>query len=253
MTKYALFALISVLLICQRVVAAQTQELTVAVAANMQFAFKEIEALYEQETNVSIKPVYGASGKLATQIINGAPFHVYLAANMQYPQILHKEGFAGDQPRVYAYGRLVLCSNRGEVLDAVTDLTQKQFQSIAVADPKLAPYGKQTIAMLQGAGVYDALKERLVFGQSISQVNHFLLMRSVDAGFTSKSIWMTKPKMAGDCWEIPADTYQTIEQGAVVIKNYGEEQTKAARDFYVFLFSAASQSILKKYGYGVPK
>ena len=233
---------------------ASAESLTVAVAANVQYAFDDLRAAFKQETGNDVRPVYNSSGKFAAQIMNGAPFDVFLSADMGYPEKLHAAGFAADAPRVYAYGALVLWTLR--------DLDLAQWQrvlagpvvgKIAVANPKTAPYGAETMNALAHLQLNAALQPKLVFGESIAQTNQYIYSMAADAGFTAKSVVLS-PQMRGKGkWiDLPKDAYRPIAQGVVILKHGQQMHPALARQFHDFLFSEKSRAIFQRYGYLLP-
>ncbi|RZI43847.1 molybdate ABC transporter substrate-binding protein [Herbaspirillum sp. HC18] len=228
--------------------------LTVAVAANMQYAFDDLQAAFTKDTGHEIKPVYNSSGKFTAQILNGAPFDVFLSADMEYPEKLHKEGFAAAAPKVYAYGALVLWTMKDiDLGNWQSALASPAVGKISVANPKTAPYGRETMKALAHFKLDEALKPKFVFGESISQTNQYIHSRSADAGFTAKSV-VVSPEMKGQGkWiDVPRDAYQPIAQGIVVLKHGQQNNAKAAQQFLDFVLSAKSRAILERYGYLLP-
>jgi molybdate transport system substrate-binding protein len=228
--------------------------ITVAVAANVQYAFDDLQAAFRKETGHELKPIYNSSGKFVAQVMNGAPFDVLLSADMEYPEKLHKEGYAAAAPKVYAYGALVLWTMKAlDLKNWQTVLASPAVAKIAVANPKTAPYGRQTIKALDYFKLNDALKAKLVFGESIAQTNQYIHSKAADAGFTAKSVVMS-PEMKGQgTWiELPKDSYQPIAQGAVILKHGQQTNPKLAQQFYDFLYSAKARAIFERYGYLLP-
>jgi len=243
-----LFAVL-LLVLCN---AAAAETITAAVAANVQYAFADLAAVFEKETDHAVKPVYNSSGKLTAQILHGAPFDVFLSADMDFPEKLHREGFAVAAPQPYAYGALVLWTlNDLDLSDWRALLASDRVQRIAVANPKLAPYGREAINALSRLGLNETLIPKLVFGESISQVNQYIHSRSTDAGFTAKSVVLA-PQMQGQGkWiDVPADAYQPIAQGFVVLKH--GQASPAALAFRDFLGSPSARAIFTRYGYLLP-
>ena len=233
---------------------ARAGTLTVAVAANMQYAFGELQTAFSKETGHALKPVYNSSGKFAAQVMHGAPFDVFLSADMDYPAQLHKAGFSAAAPAVYAYGALVLWT--------MTDLDLVQWQRtlasaavnrIAVANPKTAPYGRETIKMLAHFKMDELLKPKLVFGESIAQTNQYIHSRVADAGFTAKAVVMS-PEMRGQGkWiDLPRESYQPIAQGMLVLRHGERHNPALARQFHDFMLSPSARAILGRYGYLLP-
>jgi len=249
----SLFAFAAALLAAASI-AAHADTLTVAVAANMQYAFEDLRAEFKKETGHELQPVPGSSGKLAAQIMNGAPFDVLLAADMDYPEKLHEGNFTATPPKVYAYGTLVLWTMK--------DLDLKQWQSvlaspavqkIAIANPKTAPYGRETIKALEHFKLGAALSPKLVFGESIAQTSQYIHSAAADAGFTAKSVVLA-PEMKGQGkWiELPRDSYRPIAQGMVTLKHGQQARPELVRQFNDFMASAKARAILERYGYLLP-
>lgn len=231
------------------------QDLLVAVAANVQFAMEELQSAFAEESGLEVKTVIGSSGKLTAQIKNGAPYDLFLSADMKYPQELHRAGLAVDTPRVYARGALVLWSLAGVDLrrDIPAILTDPAVTKIAIADPQLAPYGMEALRVLQHYGIGEALAPKLVYGRSIAQVNQYITLQTVAAGLTAKSVVLSPEMRDVGAW-IAIDTraYSPIDQGVVMLKHGQDERRAAARRFYEFLFSAPARVIFVRYGYELP-
>lgn len=233
---------------------ANAGSLTVAVAANVQYTFDDLRAEFRKETGHDLKPVYNSSGKFTAQIMNGAPFDVFLSADMEYPDKLHKEGFAAAPPQVYAYGALVLWTmNNVDLSNWQALLASPAIRKIAVANPKTAPYGRETLKALALFKLDDVLKPKLVFGESVSQTNQYIHSRTADAGFTAKSV-VVSPEMKGQGkWiELPKGSYQPIAQGIVVLRHAEKNNAKLAQQFHDFVLSPKARAILQRYGYLLP-
>lgn len=227
--------------------------LTVAVAANVQYAFDDIRAAFHKETGHDVRPVYNSSGKFAAQIMNGAPFDVFLSADMEFPEKLHKEGYAAA-PKVYAYGSLVLWTMKNlDLANWQSALQGNAVRKIAIANPKVAPYGRETMKALAGLKLDEALKSRLVFGESISQTNQYIHSGAADAGFTAKSV-VVSPEMRGQgTWiDLPKNVYQPIAQGAAILVHGQKNNPALAQQFHDFLLAEKSRAILERYGYLLP-
>ena len=230
-------------------------DLTVAVAANAQFAMEAIATTFEQQTGKNIEIVIGSSGKLTAQIKQGAPYDVLVAANMKYPNYLFEEGLAKEVPKVYALGDLVLWTIV-EDLQLTIDLSflkEENIQKIAVANPKNAPYGEQAINTLAYFGLKDNLQSKLVFAESIAQTNQYITTGNCEVGFTAKSVVLApKLKNRGHWINVPKAAYQPIEQGVIITKYGNQEHAELTQQFYDFLFSSTAQDIFKAYGYTIP-
>ena len=224
--------------------------LNIATSANMQFAMSEIVSEFEKETDIKTELIVTSSGKLTSQIEQGAPFDVFVAANTKYPTYLDSLRLSTSAPKVYARGKLVLWTSK-EFSPTLALLTTDTIQKIAIANPKTAPYGKESINVLKHHGIYEKVKEKLVFGESISQVNQFITTGSADIGFTAYSV-VSNTKMKNGKWtSINLNDHGKILQAAVILKE--SNNLKQAKVFYNFLFSERAREILNKYGYLTPE
>ncbi len=228
-----------------------SQNITIATAANAQFAINELVDTFTHETNIECDIIVSSSGKLTAQISEGAPYDLLISADMKYPESLHAKGKTLASPRVYAYGKLVLWSKNKNRDLSFQNLQNQDIQHIAIANPKTAPYGAAALQTLENQGIYKSIKDKLVYGESISQVNQFVYSGTVDVGFTAMSVVLS-PRIENEgIWmEIEANNYTPIAQGAALInrKNAHPEATR----FYEFLFSPKAKKILQKYGYETP-
>ena len=191
---------------------AASATLSVAVAANMQYVFADIKTEFKKETGHELSASYSSSGKFATQIVNGAPFDVFLSADMEYPEYLYAKGFASAAPKVYAYGSLVLWSMKDlDLRQWQTLLADDRVKKIALPNPKTAPYGREAMRVLTFYKLGDKVSDKLVFGESISQTNQYIHSGAVELGFTAKSI-VTSSEMTGQGKWI--DLHGDMHQGA---------------------------------------
>lgn len=228
--------------------------LTVAVAANVQYPFEELAAVFERETGIKIKPVFGSSGKFAAQIDSGAPFDIFLSADMFYPQMLRKAGLTYNDPKIYAYGTLVVWTmNNVDLSKGIGAVNDPAVQKIAIASPDTAPYGRQAVNALKHYQLYQQVNKKLVYGESIAQANQFITAKAADLGFTAKSVVLA-PHMKGQGqWiEIEKEAYAPIAQGVVLLKHAQETNPQDAQKFFNFIFSSKAGEIFEKYGYVLP-
>jgi len=240
---------------CDKNSSNQRIDLTVAVAANAQFAMQAIETAFEKSTKKNIEVVIGSSGKLTAQIKQGAPYDVLVAANMKYPNYLYEEGLAKELPKVYALGELVVWTTKNGVslTDDLAFLKNSNIQKIALANPKNAPYGEQAINTLHFYGLEETLTSKLVFAESIAQTNQYITTGNCEVGFTAKSVVLApKLKNKGDWISVPKTAYKAIEQGVIITKYGHQQHTEFAQQFYDFLFSEPAQAIFNAYGYTIP-
>jgi len=230
---------------------AYADSLNVAVAANLQFAFKEIQDAFKKETGHTIESIFGSSGKLASHIVNGAPFDVFLSADMITPQKLYEAGYAVSVPKTYANGVLVLWTMKDiDITYWRRLLKSANVRTIALANPKISPYGAETLRVLAYYQLDSALLSKLVYGDNITQTNQYIYSMAADVGFTAKSIVMSKEMQSQGKWiELPKESYLQIAQGAVILK-YGQEKNKKVSElFYNFLYGSKVRTILEKNGY----
>ncbi len=230
-------------------------EIKVAVAANVGYAIDDLKkAFHALYPEIKVQVILGSSGKLTAQIKNGAPYQLFMAANMKYPEALYKDGIAVTRPLVYAQGSLAYLSNRPQDFIKGIALTKDAtIQKIAVANPKTAPYGKAAVEAMRKGGVLEAVEKKFVYAESISQTVSYAVT-AADIGFIAKSS-LYSPKMAhfkeGVHWtDVDSKLYTPISQGIVVLNN-GETSSEVAA-FYTFMLSAKAKKILQNYGYLVP-
>lgn len=226
------------------------QALVIAAAANVQFAIDEITEEFTRQTGIPCEIIISSSGKLTAQIMEGAPFDIFISADLTYPQRLYDGGLTANPPLVYARGRLVLWSMSGKIPDNLPALIRPDLTHIAMANPAVAPYGKAAEEALRFYQIYDQVKDKLVYGESIAQVNQFIISRSVAAGFTSKSVVLSPQLKNQGTWiDINPEAYPAIDQGVVALKaSTRPEQTQL---FIEFLRSDIAAHTFEKYGYDV--
>lgn len=227
----------------------QPEKLHIAVAANMQFAMKDLTKKFTEQSGIECETVISSSGKLTAQIKQNAPYDIFVAADMKYPTELFNAGFTTSKPEVYAHGKLVLWTMNNDVQPSVDILKAEQIKHISIANPKLAPYGKATVEVLEHFGICEDVKDKLVYGESISQANQFIISNAAEIGFTAKSVVLS-PEMKGKGKWIDLDEkfHSPIAQGVVIVKPEGEAK-KSAEQFYDFLFSVDAKKIFQLYGY----
>jgi len=227
-------------------------KITVAVAANMQYTINAIVAEFNKTDKTQIEVVLGASGKLTQQIIQSAPFDIFISADTAFPKKLADTGFAAETPKVYAQGLLVLWSAKPDIQPKadLKLLLNDNVQHIAIANPKTAPYGAAAESILKKYNLYDKISSKLVTGESITQTSQFIATQAADVGFTAKSIVISdEMKDKGKWVELSQKDYPPIKQAAVLLK-YGQDNHAAeAKKFYDFLFSSKAKAIYKKFGY----
>lgn len=227
-------------------------KLTVAVAANMQYTMDALKAEFNKTDKTEIDVVLGASGKLTQQIMQSAPFDIFISADTMFPEKLFNAGFAAQKPKVYAQGLLVLWSVKGDVQPKadLNLLLNDDIKHIAIANPKTAPYGAAAEFILKKYNLYDKVASNLVTGESITQASQFIATKSADIGFTAKSVVISNEMKNKGRWvELNRNDYPPIKQAAVLLKQKQKNNLAEAKKFYDFLFSAKAKEIFKKFGY----
>lgn len=225
----------------------ETSSIKVATSANMQYAMQDIINHFKQKCDYQIDVIVASSGKLTAQIEQGAPFDIFVSADAKYPNYLFEKGLIKTQPKTYAFGQLVLLSSSNRPIQ-LSELKSNKIKKIAIANPDIAPYGKASIEVLNHLTIFNDVKQKLIYAESILQVNQFIESGVVDVGFTSFS--SIKFNDASGWVKIDNNLYQPITQSAVIIKQ--KQQSNKVIDFYNYLFSKESRQILKKYGYLIP-
>ena len=226
--------------------------ITIATAANMQFAMQEITQDFTEQTGIDCEITVSSSGKLVAQIKEGAPYDIFVSADLKFPNELYKSGFTINKPIIYAYGKVVLWTLDKNIQPSLEILKNSQIKHIAVANPKTAPYGLAAEEILKKEGLYSEIKQKLVFGESIAQTNQFITTQAAEIGFTAKSVVLSpKGKDIGNWIEIDDTSFTPISQGIVLLKN-GTGNKNHAQQFFNFLLSAEGSEILNKFGYVIP-
>ncbi len=231
---------------------ASAEQATIAVAANFIDAARQLESDFEAKTGHSITLAAGSTGKLYAQIVNGAPFDIFLAADQARPRLLEERQMAVPQSRfTYAIGRLVLWSaDQSRICkngDAV--LAEGQFRRIAIANPELAPYGAAAKQVLQHLQYWEMLRPKIVMGENVSQSLTYVATGNAELGFVALSMVLELKHGTGSSWEPPAELYEPIRQDAVLLKR--AERNEAANAFHAYLQSSDARATITLFGYRV--
>ncbi len=230
---------------------ASEERLTIATAANMQFVIKELTRSFTETYGIPCQTIVGSSGKLTAQIMEGAPFDVFVSADMKYPEELFDNGLTTAGAKIYAYGYLVMWSMTDGIDPTLDQLTGSKVRHIAMANPKTAPYGRAAAEVLNRSHLYEPLAKKLVFGESIAQTNQFITSGAAEVGFTAKSVVLSPAMEGKGSWKmVDTSMYTPIEQGVVILKNRVSRR-KEAEKFYNFLISEKSREILHQFGYSM--
>ncbi len=233
--------------------AARADEITVAVAANFTAPFNKLAAEFEKDTGHKLVASFGSTGKFYAQIKNGAPFEVLLAADDETPAKLVKDNAAvAGSPFSYAVGKLVLWSPRPGMVDAKGEVLRGGgFQHIALADPKLAPYGAASVEAMKKLGVYESLVPKLVTGETLVQVIQFVSSGNSELGFVALSQVLKDGRIDGSSWVVPAELHTPIRQDAVLL-NPGKDKAGPLA-LMKYLQGAKAQALIRSYGYETAK
>lgn len=227
--------------------------LTIAAASDLQPVLPRLAAAFERETGHTVRTTFGSSGNLLAQIRNGAPFDVFLSADIAYPRQLMADGLAVPGTLTsYATGTIVLWTRRGSGIDVKqgwSAVTADRAKRIALANPDHAPYGRAAVAALTNAGIYERVRAKLVFGENVAQAAQFVQSGNADVGILPLSLAKSAPLMAaGEYAAIPDTYYPALEQGGVVLR--ASRSKDAARAFLQYLKRRDVAKILADAGFG---
>ena len=229
-------------------VSAPAAEISAAVAANFTKPAEELGKAFTARTGDTVAFSFGATGQLYTQLSQGAPFEVFLAADDKRPALAVQEGFGvAGTVFTYAVGKVVLYSPNIDVTDGAAVLKANAFQHLAVADPRTAPYGAAGMQVLDRLGLTETVAARIVTGENISQALQFIESGNAELGFVALSQVVDKP--ATQVWRVPAEDYAPIRQDAVLTTAGAGDP--AAKAFLQFLQGDEGRAIIEKYGYEV--
>ncbi len=227
-------------------------DIIVAVASNVSYAIDDLEKEFNKlHPEINIKFILGSSGKLSAQIVHGAPYQLFMSANMKLPKALYDRGLTTAKPVVYAQGMLCYLSNtQQDFSQGIRLLLDEDIKTIAIANPKTAPYGEATLEAILSAGIYNKIKHKLVYAESISQTLSYTI-NATDIGFIAKSL-LYSPKMLHykkgiHYLDVDIKLYRPINQGIVLLKQ--AQANSDAKAFYLFMQSKKAKQILTSYGY----
>jgi molybdate transport system substrate-binding protein len=241
------------------------QEITVAAAADLQFAMPDVAARFQKETGKTVKLIYGSSGNFFQQIQNGAPFDMFFSANLDYAKKLEAAGLTEPGSFYqYARGKIVIWVRNDSKLDLTSglrSLLDPSIKKIAIANPQHAPYGEAAVAAMQKENIYEKVKDKFVLGENISQAASFAVSGSADVGIVALALALSpNMKDKGRYAEVPSGDYPPIEQACVIVsssqngssKNVSAKNKETARQFLSFVKTAAVADVLRSYGFDVP-
>jgi len=235
-------------------IASQAQKVNIAAAANLRYVLEDIKTVYvKQNPKAKVTITFGSSGTLVQQIMNGASFDLFMAADNEFPLKLKDKGMTTGPMSTYAFGKLALYSTTLDVEHkGLGVLKDPSVHKIAVANPETAPYGNRAIDLLKKQGLYEQLKSKIVIGENISQAAQFAFTGNAEIGFVALSLALA-PEMAGkgNYYIVPQKLYEPVEQTCILIKT-PVLNTEAGK-FKKFVLSPATKAIWEKYGYSVPE
>ena len=228
------------------------QDFTIAAAADLRYALTEVVAKYrEADSTYKIDVIYGSSGKLYQQLTQQAPFDMFFSADNSYPQKLEEAKLTVGKSKLYAIGHLVLWSASKDVSKGLELLKSEDVKKIAIANPEVAPYGKRAVEALKYFKLDEALKDKIVKGDNVSQAAQFCLTGNADCGLIALSLAIS-PEMAGKgkYFQIDPKSYSPLEQSYVILKK--AEKNKNVAKFVKFIATKKARAIFKKYGFQLP-
>jgi molybdate transport system substrate-binding protein len=244
--------LIIILTLSFTISAKEKDRILVAAAANLSGVIRELKESYEKENpGIEIMVVLGSSGKISSQIIAGAEYDIFMSADMNFAEQLYLKGFAVSKPDIYAVGKLILfAKNNIDLSKGLTILKDKKIEHIAIANPKLAPYGKAAMEVIENYKLKN-IEPKLVYAENISQAAEQALV-AADAAFLSKSLLYTEQLKSynaeGKFWiQVDTTLYNPIKQGMIILKK--TKVISKAKKFYKYIMSASEHKIFLKYGY----
>ena len=235
---------------CALVQGAHAAEVLVAVAANFSAPMKIIAQQFERETGNRIRMSFGSTGQFYAQIKNGAPFAILLAADAHTPNAIEREGLGVASSRfTYAYGKLVLWSKKTGLVDGNGAILRSgALNNIAIANPKLAPYGAAALEVIERLGLAEKLLSKIVEGSSVGQAYQFVVSGNASIGFVALSqVYENGQIKEGSAWIVPPDLYEPIKQDAIML-NAGRGNL-AADSLMEFLRGDQARSVMRSFGY----
>jgi molybdate transport system substrate-binding protein len=227
----------------------------IAAASDLNAALGDLIIGFTASRKIDVSASYGSSGTFYAQLVNRAPFDMFLSADVAYPRQLAAQGLTvPDTEFMYAAGRIVIWTPASSTLDVgrgLQALTSDRVTHVAIANPDHAPYGRAAVAAMTRAGVYDRVRPKLVFGESVAQAMQFAASGAADAGIVALSLALAPGSRDKGRWfEIPAADHPAIEQGGVILKSAAD--VEAAKAMRAYIMSAPGQAILKQYGFLTP-
>lgn len=245
-------ALCIIIFISSGLSSAEKNKVTIAIAANLIPAMGEIEKKFETDNpDIDLEVIPGSSGKITTQIMNGAPFDIFASADMEFPEKLKSRGLTAAGPEIYAEGFLVIFTVKDiDLSGGITAVKDKQVKKISIANPDTAPYGKAAVDALKKAGLYGEAEKNLVYAGNVSQAAQYVIT-GADMGFVARSL-MYDPSMSRYRekinWVTVSEKYSPSLKQGIVLLSKGEKNRDAVK-VYRYILSKKAKAVFKKYGY----
>lgn len=232
---------------------AHADKFTIAAASDLRFALDDIIEVYnEQHPEHDVTVIYGSSGKMTTQIINGAPYDIFFSADISFPEKLQSEGFTATDPAVYAIGRIVIWSNVHDASQlTLNDLATDKVRRIAIAQPSHAPYGLRAQEAMESVGIWDQVQSKLVFGENIAHAAQMTESGAADTGIIALSL-AKFPDMAAQGYYLIDDALHNPLTQGYVVTNRGADKP-AVMDFARFMETETATDIMQQYGFVLPE
>jgi molybdate transport system substrate-binding protein len=230
-----------------------SEPMRIAAASDLRYALDDIVNLYrEVRPDVAIEVIYGSSGKMTTQITNGAPYDIFFSADIAFPQQLRNKGLTTTEPAVYAIGRIVIWSNILNAADlTLEDLTSEAITRIAIAQPSHAPYGLRAKEAMQSTGVWDAVQSKLVFGENIAHTAQMTESGAAQVGIIALSLAKFPDLARYDHYLIDDTLHNPLTQGYVVTRRGGNKPEALA--FAAFMATDKVHDVMTRYGFVIPE
>jgi len=251
--RYVTFLLVLIGLSITWQVAKAEERITIAAASDLRFALDKIVTMFKRtHSTAQIETIYGSSGKLSTQIRQGAPYDMYFSADITFPRALEADGFGCSKVQSYGVGRIVLWSYKEGIASfTLAYLADPSVQKIAIANPEHAPYGKRAEEALKTMGVWDKVEHKLVYGENVAQAVQFVQSGNAQVGIIALSL-VLGPELAGQGSYvlIPEELHQPLEQGYIITKR--AEANPLAQAFALFFSGNEARIILSRYGFTMP-
>ena len=253
--RTTIFVACAIMMACLFPLAAHAESLTVAAAADLTFAFRDVVAQFQQQDTDQLRISYGSSGNFFSQIKNGAPYDIFFSADVKYPQKLEAAGLV-EPGTIYKYaaGKIVIwvpAASKLELGRGLNVLLDPGIHKIAIANPQHAPYGRAAVAAMQHDGIYDKVKGKVVMGEDILQTAQFVQSGNADAGILALSLALAPPmRERGRFVIIPPDYYPPIIQAACVIRT--TQHLELAKRFLEFMKQPATVAKMEEYGFVLP-